>query len=181
MPSKPSLSKEAAESLLSGIYLDTKNFTLKTGVRTFEAAAYLRDNGADTITVRKLFSATAEENSLISQIVNSAKIKGNFAFAITEKKDNATRLAAAKAADDLLNIEDVDASFVIFPGADNDAAISARSYGRVNVQVIMEKLGGGGHQTMAAAQLKDTTVEQASEMLYEIVSEFSKKSTAQNK
>ena len=181
MPSKPSLSKEAAEALLSGIYLDTKNFTLKTGVRTFEAAAYLRDNGADTITVRKLFAATAEENSLISQIVNSAKIKGNFAFAITDKKNHATRLAAAKAADDLLNIEDVDASFVIFPGADNDAAISARSYGRVNVQVIMEKLGGGGHQTMAAAQLKDTTVEQASEMLNEIVSEFNKKCTAQNK
>ena len=180
MPSKPALSKEAAESLLSGIYLDTKNFTLKTGVRTFEAAAYLRDNGADTITVRKLFAATAEENSLISQIVNSAKIKGNFAFAVTEKKDHATRLAAAKAADDLLNIEDVDASFVIFPGADNDAAISARSYGRVNVQVIMEKLGGGGHQTMAAAQLKDTTVEQASEMLHEIVSEMNKKKPAQN-
>ena len=180
MPSKPSLSKEAAESLLSGIYLDTKNFTLKTGVRTFEAAAYLRDNGADTITVRKLFAATAEENSLISQIVNSAKIKGNFAFAVTDKKDHATRLAAAKAADDLLNIEDVDASFVIFPGADNDAAISARSYGRVNVQVIMEKLGGGGHQTMAAAQLKDTSVEQASEMLHDIVSEMNKKKPAQN-
>lgn len=175
MPSKPALSKEASEALLAGIYLDTKNFTLKTGVRTFEAAAYLRDNGADTITVRKLFAATAEENSIISQIVNSAQIKGNFAFASTEKKDQATRLAAAKAADDLLNIEDVDASFVIFPAGLNEASISARSYGRVNVQIIMEKLGGGGHQTMAAAQLKNTTVEQACEKLYDVVAEFNKK------
>lgn len=176
MPSKPSLSKEASEALLAGIYLDTKNFTLKTGVRTFEAAAYLRDNGADTITVRKLFAATAEENALISQIVNSAQIKGNFAFASTNKRDQAIRLAAAKAADDLLNIEDVDASFVIFNGGDKDASISARSYGRVNVQVIMEKLGGGGHQTMAAAQLKNTTVEQAAEMLNDVIAEFAKKS-----
>lgn len=180
MPSKPTLSKEASEALLSGIYLDTKNFTLKTGVRTFEAAAYLRDNGADTITVRKLFAATAEENSIISQIVNSAQIKGNFAFASTVKRDQATRLAAAKAADDLLNIEDVDASFVIFPGGDNDASISARSYGRINVQIIMEKLGGGGHQTMAAAQLKNTTVEQASKMLYDVIAEFNKKSQLRN-
>ena len=175
MPSKPSLSKEAAESLLAGIYLDTKNFTLKTGVRTFEAAAYLRDNAADTITVRKLFAATAEENAIISKIVNSAEIKGSFAFAKTVSHDQSIRLVAAKAADDLLNIENVDASFVVFSTGDNDVSISARSYGRVNVQLIMEKLGGGGHQTMAAAQLKNITVEQASEMLSSIVEEFSKK------
>lgn len=180
MPSKPTLSKEASEALLSGIYLDTKNFTLKTGVRTFEAAAYLRDSGADTITVRKLFSATVEENTIISQIVNNAQIKGNFAFAKTVNKDPSIRLAAAKAADDLLNIEDVDASFVVFSTGDKDVSISARSYGRVNVQVIMEKLGGGGHQTMAAAQLKDTTVDKASEMLQEVVAEFSKKNPLRN-
>ena len=176
MPSKPVLSKEASEALLSGIYLDSKNFTLKTGVRTFEAAAYLRDNGADTITVRKLFAATVEENAIISKIVNDAQIKGNFAFAKTESKDPSIRLVAAKAADNLLNIEDVDASFVVFAVGDNDAAISARSYGRVNVQLIMEKLGGGGHHTMAAAQLKDTTVDKANEMLQDLVDEFAKKS-----
>ena len=175
MPSKPVLSKEASEALLSGIYLDSKNFTLKTGVRTFEAAAYLRDNGADTITVRKLFAATVEENAIISKIVNEAQIKGNFAFAKTESKDPSIRLVAAKAADNLLNIEDVDASFVVFAVGDNDSAISARSYGRVNVQLIMEKLGGGGHHTMAAAQLKDTTVDKANEMLQELVEEFAKK------
>ncbi len=180
MPSKPALSKEASEALLSGIYLDTKNFTLKTGVRTFEAAAHLRDNGADTITVRKLFAATVEENAIISQIVNNAQIKGNFAFAKTENKDPSIRLAAAKAADDLLNIEDVDASFVVFSVGDKDVSISARSYGRVNVQLIMEKLGGGGHHTMAAAQLKDTTVDEANEMLQEIVEEFAKKNQHRN-
>lgn len=177
MPSKLVISKAASEALLAGIYLDTKNFTLKTGVRTFEAAAYLRDNGADTITVRKLFAATADENSIISKIVNSAQIKGNFAFAKTYSKDHSARLAAAKAADDLLNIENVDASFVIFPSGENDASVSARSYGRVNVQIIMEKLGGGGHQTMAAAQLSNVTVEQAEEMLKEAVSEFAKKNS----
>lgn len=180
MPSKPVLSKEASEALLSGIYLDTKNFTLKTGVRTFEAAAYLRDNGADTITVRKLFAATVEENAIISQIVNTAQIKGNFAFAKTENKDPSIRLAAAKAADDLLNIEDVDASFVVFATGDKDVSISARSYGRVNVQLIMEKLGGGGHHTMAAVQLKDTTVDNADELLQETVEEFIKKNPLRN-
>lgn len=178
MPSKPSLTKTASEALLAGIYLDTKNFTLKTGVRTFEAAARLRDNGADTITVRKLFAATAQENALISKIVNSAEIKGNFAFAKADIKDPSARLAAAKAADDLLNIEDVDASFVIFPVNDTDVSVSARSYGRVNVQIIMEKLGGGGHQTMAAAQLNNTTVKRAEEMLSEAISDlYSKKSS----
>lgn len=175
MPSKFILSKPAAEALLSGIYLDTKNFTLKTGVRTFEAAAYLRDNGADTITVRKLFAATAEENAIISKIVNSAEIEGNFAFSKTYSKEQAARLAAAKAADDLLNIEDVDASFVIFPTDEKDVSVSARSYGRVNVQIIMEKLGGGGHQTMAAAQLANTTIEQAEDILKDVISEFMKK------
>lgn len=175
MPSKPGISKEASEGLLAGIYLDTKNFTLKTGVRTFEAAAYLKDCGADTITVRKLFAATAEENSIISTIVNSAQIKGGFAYAKTYSKDQSVRLAAAKAADDLLNIEDVDASFVIFPTNDGGASVSARSYGRVNVQIIMEKLGGGGHQTMAAAQLQDISVDSAEKLLEEAVLQFSKK------
>ncbi len=175
MSSKPKLSKAAAEGLLAGIYLDTKNFTLKTGVRTFEAAAYLKDCGADTITVRKLFAATAQENAIISNIVNSAQIKGGFAFAKTYSREQVVRLASAKAADDLLNIEDVDASFVIFPTGDGEVSVSARSYGRVNVQLIMERLGGGGHQTMAAVQLKDTNVDSALKLLEETVNQFMKK------
>lgn len=175
MPSKPVISKTAAEGLLSGIYLDTKNFTLKTGVRTFEAAAYLKDCGADTISVRKLFAATADENAAVSSIVNSAQIKNGFAIATTYNRGQNIRLAAAKAADDMLNIENVDASFVIFPSNDREVAISARSYGRVNVQIIMEKLGGGGHQTMAAAQLKDTDIDSAVQLLEETINQFTKK------
>ncbi len=172
MPSKPMLSQTASEALLSGIYLDTKNFTLKTGVRTFDAAASLRDNGADTITVRKLFAATAEENAAISAIVSSSEIRGSFAFGRTYNNDASSRLIAAKAADDLLNIENVDASFVIYPVSDTDVAISARSYGRINVHIIMEKLGGGGHLTMAAAQLNNTTVEEADALLGNAVFDF---------
>ncbi len=172
MPSKPVLSKTASEALLAGIYLDTKNFTLKTGVRTFDAAASLRDNEADTITVRKLFAATAEENAAISSIVSSAEIRGSFAFGRTYVNDPSSRLVSAKAADDLLNIENVDASFVIYPVSETDVAISARSYGRINVHIIMEKLGGGGHLTMAAAQLNNTTVEEADALLGNAVFDF---------
>lgn len=174
MPSKPKLTKTGAEALLSGIYLDTKNFTLKTGVRTFEAAAYLKDCGANTITVRKLFAASADENAVISKIVNSASINANFAVAATDIKDPVIRLAAAKAADELLNIEGIDASFVIFKVDSGDISISARSYGIVNVQLIMEKLGGGGHLTMAAAQLKDSTLEDAENKLNEAIEDFIK-------
>ncbi len=180
MPSKLKISKYGAEALLSGIYLDTKNFTLKTGVRTFEAAAYLKERGADTITVRKLFSATSEENAMISEIVNSARIKGKYAFAKTYVKDASVRLAAAKAADELLNIENVDASFVIFPGVNGDISVSARSYGRVNVQVIMEQLGGGGHQTMAAAQIKDTDVDNVENLIEETIDELFRKNSKQD-
>ena len=181
MPSKPLISKTAAESLLSGIYLDTKNFTLKTGVRTFEAAAYLKDHGADTITVRKLFAATADENAIVSRIVNSAEIIGNFAFAATDNREPSIRLAAAKAADDLLNIEDVDASFVLFLAGDREVSISARSYGRINVQIIMEKIGGGGHHTMAAAQLKNITLDEARQQLDAAIAEVSKRNSQKNK
>lgn len=181
MPSKPLISKPAAEALLSGIYLDTKNFTLKTGVRTFEAAAYLKDHGADTITVRKLFAATADENAIISKIVNSAEISGSYAFAVTDSREPSIRLAAAKAADDLLNIEDVDASFVLFLAGDREVSISARSYGRVNVQIIMEKIGGGGHHTMAAAQLKNITLGEARQMLDSAIAEVSKRNLQKNK
>ncbi len=177
MPSKPKLSKMAAEALLSGIYLDTKNYTLKTGVRTFEASAHLRDCGADTIAVRKLFAATTQENSLIAEIINSALIKDGFAFAKTYNRDQLSRLAAAKAADELLNIENVDASFVVFSSSDKEISISARSYGKINVQLIMEKLGGGGHQTMAAAQLKDSNVDSALEVVKDTAFDYIKKNT----
>ncbi len=163
-PSKPKLTSFEAEALLAGIILDTKNFSMRVGVRTFEAAAYLKDCKADTVAVRKLFAGTAEENILIKNLMANAKFVKNFAICMAEPKENISRLAASKAADELLNIEGIDASFVIT--AQNDTVnISSRSLGYVNVQLIMEHFGGGGHQSMAACQIKDSDIYSVSEML----------------
>ncbi len=132
--------------------LDTKNFVMRTGVRTFEAAAYLRKIGADTIQVKTLFSNTISMYSMRAQIVSHAELYRNNAISVVKMPSQDARVLAAQAADELLSIQGVEASFVIY-AAEPGAAISARSMGNVNVQVIMEQLGGGGHQTMAAAQL----------------------------
>lgn len=149
-----------ADALLSGIMLDTKNFVMRTGVRTFEAAAYLKKLGADTIAVKLLFSNSIESYKRKSQIVSTAKIHRNCAIAVAEFKSDDIRLISPQAADELLSITGVDASFVLYKtgGVIN---ISARSLGAVNVQVIMEELGGGGHQTMAATQIDGVTVQEA--------------------
>ena len=152
-----------ADALLSGIMLDTKNFVLKTGVRTFEAAAYLRKKGANTLTVKEMFSGSIETYREKVDIVCNSKVYRGCAISFSEHDSADVRLAAAQAADEMLTLKGISASFVIFN--DNDKInISARSYGRVNVQIIMEKLGGGGHQTMAATQLendaKDTVYHQ---------------------
>ncbi|AJA50101.1 DHH family protein [Clostridium pasteurianum DSM 525 = ATCC 6013] len=142
-----------AEVLLAGICVDTKNFYFKTGVRTFEAAAYLRKNGADTIDVKKLFSTDLENYIKKSEIIKSAKIiEGNIAIAVCpeEVEDN---ILAAKAADELLNIKSIEASFVLVKIKDM-VFISGRSFGNINVQLIMESLGGGGHMTMAGSNIK---------------------------
>lgn len=159
-----------AEALLSGITLDTKNFIMRTGVRTFEAAAYLRKLGADTVTVKKLFSSSIESYKRRTQIVSSADIHNRCAIASTELKSDDIRLISPQAADDLLGISGVDASFVIYRTGDI-VNISARSLGSMNVQVIMERLGGGGHQTMAAVQLKDVSVPEAVDMLKNAIDE----------
>ena len=155
-----SLGYVQADALLSGIMLDTKNFVLKTGVRTFEAAAYLRKKGANTLTVKEMFSGSIDTYREKVDIVCNCEMYKGCAISVTTKNARDVRLAAAQAADEMLTLSGVSASFVIFP--DNDRInISARSYGRVNVQVIMEHLGGGGHQTMAAAQLTNTTSQEA--------------------
>lgn len=159
-----------AEALLSGITLDTKNFIMRTGVRTFEAAAYLRKLGADTVTVKKLFSSTIESYKRRTQIVSSADIHNRCAIASTELKSDDIRLISPQAADDLLSISGVDASFVVYRTGDT-VNISARSLGGMNVQVIMERLGGGGHQTMAAAQIKDVSVSEAVDRLKNAIDE----------
>ncbi len=160
MPFDIEVSKVCAEALMSGITLDTKNFVMRTGVRTFEAAAFLRSLGADTVTVKQLFANSMETQKAKSEIVKSAAMYNNCAVGIVDFEVDDIRIVAGQAADELLNIDGVNSSFVLFR-TDNVINISARSYGEVNVQVIMEELGGGGHQTMAAAQLQNETFNNA--------------------
>jgi cyclic-di-AMP phosphodiesterase len=158
------ITEAESQALLAGITLDTKNFVLKTGVRTFEAAAYLRRNNADTVQVKRLFSDSIEAYKEKYRIVSNAQVYGDLAIAATENEFPDIRISAAQAADELLSIQGVNASFVIFP-TDNVINISARSLGEVNVQLIMEAMGGGGHLTMAGTQLENVTVKEAAEML----------------
>ena len=157
-----------AEALLAGIMLDTKNFIMKTGVSTFEAAAYLRKNGADTVKVKGLFTNSIEAYRKKSALISTAEIFDRCAIAVSDSKSDDIRIIAPQAADELLGISGVDASFVIYKTGDV-VNISARSLGVMNVQVIMERLGGGGHQTMAAAQLTDVSEQKAKEMLIEVL------------
>lgn len=167
------LTRLEAEALLSGIMLDTKNFVLKTGVRTFEAAAYLRQRGADTVEVKRLFSNSIDAYKAKYQLVSHAEIYNSCAIACAENVPPDVRVTAAQAADELLGLQDVRASFVMY-SADGAVNISARSLGDINVQVIMEQLGGGGHQTMAGAQLEGERMDAVRTRLIEIVSQIQK-------
>lgn len=143
-----------ASALLAGMTLDTRNFAVRTGVRTFEAAAYLRRKGADTAAVQQLFAGSMEDYRKRTRLVSSAEsFMGCAIAAYTGESDADIKIIAPQAADDLLTITGVEASFVLYPDG-GQIAISSRSMGRVNVQLVMEALGGGGHQTMAGAQLK---------------------------
>ena len=174
------ISRLESEALLAGIMLDTKNFVLRTGVRTFEAAAYLKSNGADTVEVKRLFSNSINTYKVKYKLVSEAEIFNCCAIACADENTPDIRIASAQAADELLGIENVKASFVMYP-AGKTINISARSLGDLNVQVIMEALGGGGHQTMAACQLADVSLAEARERLVSIVSELEiNKSATQN-
>lgn len=159
-----------ADAMLAGIMLDTKDFVMRTGVRTFEAAAFLRKLGADMVAVKGLFANSMTCIQKRSQLIASTEIYNRCAIAVDDSADDCIRIASAQAADEMLGIVDVDASFVIFrtPVGVN---ISARSLGAMNVQIIMEKLGGGGHQTMAAAQFTDITVFEAKAKLISAIDE----------
>ncbi len=161
-----------AESLYGGIMVDTKDFTFKTGVRTFEAAAYLRKYGVDIIRVKKWFQADLESYNKISEIIRKTDIINNaIGISIYEGEDKDVNLICAKAADELLTISDISASFVIGNMGDK-VCISGRSIGDINVQVILEKLGGGGHITLAGAQLEGLTLEEAKEELIIRINEY---------
>lgn len=161
-----------AEALLSGIMLDTKNFTIKTGVRTFEAAAFLRKLGADTVNVKGLFANSIENYRQRAALVSKAEIYKRCAIASTTVFSPDMRLIAPQAADELLGIENVDASFVYYRSNNDEIYISGRSLGAMNVQIVMEYLGGGGHQTMAGAQLKNITVEETGVMVKKAIDKY---------
>ena len=161
-----------AESLYAGIMMDTKNFTFKTGVRTFEAAAYLRRCGVNIIRVKKWFQSNLETFNKIATIVKKAEIVNEtIAIATYEKKDKEASLICAKAADELLTISDITASFVMGK-VGNKICISGRSIGDINVQVILEKLGGGGHITLAGAQVEGMTMEETKQELINRINEY---------
>ena len=169
------LPEEAANALLAGIMLDTKNFVIRATVRTFEAAAYLKKMGADTVSVKEFFTNSIDFYRMKAAIVSSAELYKGFAVSVVEttpELEKSMRVIASQAADELMNISDICASFVIFD-ADGKMNISGRSYGKVNVQLIVEKLHyGGGHQTMAAAQIPDITAEKAKEMLLDAIEQY---------
>lgn len=160
-----------ADALLSGIMLDTKNFILRVGADTFEAAASLKELGADPVRVKRLFANDLDDYHERNKIVASAKKYKNCAIAVADDNIEDIRLVSAQAADELLNISGVDASFVIF-GMNDQICVSARSFGAVNVQVIMEYMNGGGHQTMAAVQIKKSTVAKVTEQVMRSIDRY---------
>ncbi len=170
---KPKLKNIEADALYSGILVDTDNFVVKAGVRTFEAAAYLRRMGADVTRVRKMFREDREHYMVRSEIIHSAEIyMDEFAIGTFEPKDTVgATIIGAKAANELLNIQGIRGSFVITQLPDY-IYVSARAIDDLNVQVIMEKMGGGGHLTVAAAQIRDMTMEEVKERLQELLKEM---------
>ena len=161
-----------AEGLYAGIMMDTKNFTFKTGVRTFEAAAFLRKKGVDILRVKKWFQSDLKSYNQIADIVKNAEIiNDSIAISIYDGEDKNANLICAKAADELLTISDVTASFVLGKNGDK-IFVSGRSIGDINVQVILEKLGGGGHITVAGAQLEGISIEDAKQELIIRINEY---------
>lgn len=161
-----------AEGLYAGIMTDTKNFTFKTGVRTFEAAAFLRKKGVDILKVKKWFQSDLKNYNEIADIVKNAEIINNtIGVSVYDKEDKNSNLICAKAADELLTISDINASFVLAKVGEK-IFVSGRSIGDINVQIILEKLGGGGHITVAGAQLVGMTLEEAKQELIIRINEY---------
>lgn len=167
-----SLTTVEAECLYTGILMDTKNFIVKTGVRTFEAASYLRRLGLNTADVKKLFNVNKEDYDHRADIVKTSRIiVSKIAVAKCYTKYPNIRVIASQAADEMLNIGDIRASIVVYP-LDGSVGISARSLGDINVQLIMEYLGGGGHSTVAGAQVKDKNVDMVIEDVEKAVFDY---------
>ena len=160
MSDKPNISAEEAEGLLAGIFMDTKGFSFKTGVRTFEAASFLKSIGADTMKVKKMFTDNLEDYLLIADTIKSAKVDEEKMCAIAICPHEVNSVIIAKSADELLNISGISVSFVLGV-IDNAVYISGRSVGDINVQVVLEALGGGGHMNIAGTKLTEVSLEEA--------------------
>ncbi|MBQ3889147.1 MAG: DHH family phosphoesterase, partial [Clostridia bacterium] len=169
------LPAEIATALMAGIVLDTRNFVLRTSQRTFEAAGFLRESGANTVLVKKLFSSSSDTIAAQYRILADAVNHNGFMISGTEEMRDDLRILTSKAANDMLDIEGVRASFVLsFIKPGEKVQISARSLGEENVQLIMEQLGGGGHNTMAAAQVECETLAQAKQQLLKAIDAYVK-------
>lgn len=173
----PILKPLEAEALLAGITLDTKDFVMRSGVSTFEAAAFLKKMGADTVSVKSLFATSMQSKSKKAEIAAAAEIYRSCAVSVVEESFPDMRVTCSQAADEMLYISGVDASFTMYPIGEDSWSFSARSLGKINVQLIMESLGnkkddGGGHQTMAGAQLYEITKEEAVSKLYEAIDAY---------
>lgn len=168
--SESAVGRAEAEAMLSGIMLDTRNYCMHTGVRTFEASAFLRRRGADPVAVKKLFADSMEHYKMKNAIIATAEQHNAYAIAMHESdiSPEEIRIISSEAADELLNIAGVKASFVISRLPDH-INISARSFGEINVQLIMERLGGGGHRTMAACQLLEQDMNEVKNLLIDAI------------
>lgn len=166
------LKKIEAEVLYAGIMMDTKNFTFKTGVRTFEAAAYLRKCGVDIIRVKKWFQSDLETYKKVTEIIKTTEIiNDSIGVAVYNEDDKNANIICAKSADELLSIGNITASFVLGNVGDK-ITISGRSIGDINVQVILEKMGGGGHITLAGAQIGEKGIDEVKAELIEKINEY---------
>ncbi|MFQ3546670.1 DHH family phosphoesterase [Halobacillus rhizosphaerae] len=172
-PKKLKLSMLESTALLAGIIVDTKSFTLRTGSRTFDAASYLRSKGADTVLVQKFMKEDLDVYVKRSRLIEKADVyRDGIAISNGEEGEAYGPVLIAQAADTLLTMSGIVASFVISSRKDGRVGISARSLGDINVQVIMERMNGGGHLTNAATQLEDTTIEDARALLQDIIDEY---------
>ena len=159
-----------AKALMAGIFLDTKSFNIRTGERTFEAAAFLRQLGADTVEVKKLLQNDFQDTVEKYRIIQSARLYRQ-EIAIAKLDSGTTRVLASQAADELLNITGISASFVLYPDGER-VMVSARSIGETNVQVVLEPLGGGGNTATAGAQITGKNVDEVLDMLVESIDKF---------
>lgn len=174
MSDNSNLTHFEADALMSGIIVDTKNFTFQTGVRTFEAASMLRRQGSDMVKVQALFKNDLDTLQSKAEVVHATKIiDGKIAISKLDRYQENSILIAAQAADELLQINNIEASFVL-THKDNKIHISGRSRGSFSVQLVLEKIGGGGHLNMAGAQVETDSIEEAEKILRNALDEYMK-------